>query len=89
MYESYWFDLVTPQRALIEWGIPCPNPSKAVEILNRILPPDVPAAYRGIYREDFRIAALKAGIAIQRADFDQIFEAGAERLARNMRRRAA
>ncbi len=75
MFGDWRYAKITPQRALLELGIRVEE-KEAVVMLNAMLPPTgtqavvdgQPAAF-----EDFTIAAMKAGKAVRRSDFERVY----------------
>jgi hypothetical protein len=84
--DGWFYGKVAAEQALREWGFRVP-PGRAVEILNRLLPPDgrseVAVPYVGrVIPEDPRLASLKAGLGIGRPDFSLAYSFGCERARR-------
>jgi hypothetical protein len=77
---AYRHNSVTPQDALTELGHKS-DEADAVRLLNKLLPP-VGVAVNGAVPEDPRIAALKAGIPINRTDMDLAYSFMATRIAK-------
>lgn len=78
-YRKYWFDTVKPVDACVELGFEV-SEENAVKLLNALLPP-LPADEIGISPEDSRLGALKAGIAINRLQWEQVYADAALRTA--------
>jgi hypothetical protein len=75
VYAGYWHQKVDAARALRDLGIEVKDPKKAREQLAKLLPSAGLLTTNGeaVYiQEDGRIAALKVGIPIIRADYDLI-----------------
>lgn len=72
IYHAYWFDLVTPKKACEELGFGVETDEQAVQWLNEILPV-LPSDELGIHPEDVRLGALKAGLSINRFQWDAVF----------------
>lgn len=72
IFKRYNYDLVTTQVVLRDLGIEYSSDKKAVELLDRLLPPVPDIIIGGILQEDPRILALKLGIPIVRTDYDLI-----------------
>lgn len=77
IYRQY-DGVVTPQDALRELGVEAKK-EEAVALLGRLLPPDKRSAQFFGVPEDPRIAALKAGIPVTRADFALVYSFAMER----------
>lgn len=90
IWRNYWYDLVSPQHALEELGVRVVEPRDAQAVLGYLLQPvpetavPVPAAGVIILPEDFRALALKAGLSINRSDWDLVREFAAYRVTRSL-----
>ncbi len=71
VFRAYRYALVTPARACAELGLEVPE-AKAVRGINFLLG-TLPADANGIAPEDGRLAALKAGLDINRGDWEQAY----------------
>jgi len=78
IYGKYNYDLVTPQVACKELGFEIPS-DKAVFYLNQLLPP-LQRDEIGVSPEDPYLGALKAGIGINRYQWEQVFADAAFRV---------
>lgn len=72
MYHAYWYDLVTPEVACRELGFAVDTNQAAVTLLKKLLPP-LPPDEIGISPEDPRMGALKAGVSINRLQWEQVY----------------
>jgi len=79
--RGYQYDLVDAQRALRELGWEVPR-DQATAFLGTLLPPDERSAVGAILPEDPRLAALKEGLGIPRADWALVYSFAAERAQR-------
>lgn len=71
-YNSYWYDPITPARALTELGF-APQPrDHAPLFLRRLLAPDARAQVYGIIPEDVRIGALVLDMPIGRVEWSLV-----------------
>lgn len=82
MVYQYRYDAIDAQQALKEWGLHVPKDQARVTIKN-LLPP-AQETLLGFVPEDPRIAALKAGLSINRAEFDLIKSMGAYRIKKTL-----
>lgn len=75
-YRDYWYEEVTAAKALQDLGLDVPA-NKAKEMFGAVLPPDLRNQIGGFVPEDPRIAALRQGLNVSRADwaFAQSFAA--------------
>lgn len=73
------YDDVTAQKALGELGFASADDVAATAILVKLLPP-LPKDEIGVSVEDGRIGALKAGLAISRAQFEAVYPFMATRM---------
>ncbi len=89
-WRAYWYDLISPRQALLELGIETEE-KNATKVLNILLKPElragVPIPYLGdvIIPEDPRLAALKAGLSINRSDWDLAYSFALERTSYNIK----
>lgn len=81
IYDRFWYEEITPQKALQELGFDMP-PDQALVELNRLLPPDAAFEINKVIPENPTIGSLKAGIAVNRADWDLIYPFAAIRSQR-------
>jgi hypothetical protein len=82
-YAAYNYDLVDAQSALRELGIDA-GKSESLQLIGMLLPPDERAAFADVILEDPRIAALKAGLGINRSDWALVYGFAAERAQKNL-----
>lgn len=73
IYNSYVYDLVTPQVACRELGFIAEDEETAVEILNRLLPRLPDTLGQGFSEEDPIIGYLKDGISVNRLGWEQAY----------------
>lgn len=78
--NDYKYRPVNAARALLEMGYEF-KPGSELEVLRELLPP-VNVVIDGIIPEDPRIGALKAGLAINRSDWDLVYSFAATRAAK-------
>lgn len=78
IWRKYHYDLVTPRVALAELGLDVPE-AVALPVLRRVLPPVPGSKVGGIIPEDFRLAALKGGEPLNRANWDLAYGYAAAR----------
>ena len=78
IYHEFWYELITPKRACQELGYGVETEEDAVKLLNDLLKP-LPPNELGISPEDVRLGALKAGIAINRFQWEAVYPDAAER----------
>jgi hypothetical protein len=72
VWARYYYDTVDAHRALLELGYDTVV-KDSQSILGQLLPPELGAKqFGGIIPEDPRIGALKAGLAINRFEWDQV-----------------
>jgi hypothetical protein len=71
VYSNYYYDMIDAQTACHELGYDVPK-EKALVYLNQMLPP-LQQDIVGISPEDPIIGALKAGLKINRSQFEQIY----------------
>lgn len=80
IYREYWYDVVTPKKALEELGYtPEQDPVKQ---LKSLVPP-VNVIINGIIPEDPRIGALLSGISINRWEWDAVYAIVANRVQKS------
>lgn len=70
IYAEAWYDPVGPKAAMRDLGFHVAE-EKAAAYLTRLLPPVERSS--GIYPEDARIAALRAGLSLNRFDWNMAF----------------
>lgn len=78
VYNAYWYDLVTPETACRELGFDVDGEPAAINLLKRLLPPLAPD-HIGISPEDARLGALKAGVSINRLQWEAVYADAAAR----------
>ncbi len=83
VWEDRNYTQVGPKQALLEMGIVCEE-KDAETVLRAVLLPAVENAALGIVPEDPRIGALKAGIPINRVDWDLTYGFAAPRAQRTL-----
>jgi len=71
VFDAYRYQQVGADGACLELGYRV-APENASQAINWLLPP-LPAAADGVSPEDGRIAALKAGIKINRGEWEQVY----------------
>lgn len=71
IYQAYVYDTVDAQKACLELGYAVPA-QQAVYYLNQILPP-LNRDVLGISPEDPIIGALKAGLSVNRSQWEQVY----------------
>ena len=76
-YAAYWYTPVSAEIACRELGFDV-EPTEAAKTLARLLPA-LPADEFGIRPEDPVLGALKAGIAVRRQQFEQVYADAATR----------
>lgn len=81
--HSYKYNQINAQAALAELGFVVPK-DKALLFWKAILPPDTRSLFHGVIPEDARIAALSAGLAINRAEWDLVRQFAASRVAHTL-----
>lgn len=81
-YRSYWWTGINAHIALKELGLDVPK-GKSLAVFGEILPPDPRGLVGNVYLEDPRIAAIAAGLEIERADWALAYANAAERAMRN------
>lgn len=77
VYADYWYDMVTPVTAARELGFTS-TPETAPGLLRQILPP-LPQDEIGVAPEDLRLGALKAGLSINRFQWEAVYADAAYR----------
>lgn len=77
-YHGYWYDLVSPETACRELGFAVDGNPAAITLLKRLLPPLAPDEL-GISPEDARLGALKAGLSINRLQWEAVYADAAAR----------
>jgi hypothetical protein len=77
-YHTYWYDLVTPEIACRELGFSVDGNPAAITLLKKLLPPLAPDEL-GIAPEDARLGALKAGVSINRLQWEAVYADAAAR----------
>lgn len=70
-YGNYFFDLVDAQKACLELGYSVPK-EKAIQYLNMLIPP-LGIDETGIRPEDPIIGALKAGLSVNRFQWELVY----------------
>jgi hypothetical protein len=83
IWRSYFYDDVTPQRALRELGWEIPT-KDAERVISKLLGSVIEEQQFGFVPEDPRIAALKAGLPIGRYEFDQTYSFIANRVQKTL-----
>ncbi len=78
IYSRYNYDLVDAQVALRELGFIVVK-EQAIPLLKSLLPPDIESRVFGVIPEDPRLAALKAGLSVNRNDWAMVFSFAAAR----------
>lgn len=78
IWNTYYYDLVTPAVALADLGHKGVGSEKPSETLKKVLPL-FPDHFLGIVPEDPRIAALTRGIGVNRIDWDLVRDFAATR----------
>ncbi len=81
-YGSYWWTAVDASVALRELGLRV-DPRDALSMFEQVFPPDLRNVGDGFIPEDPRIAALAAGLSINRSDFALARDFLAERARRS------
>lgn len=71
-YQAYWYDMVSPRTALFEIGIEAEDDVEAVGVLRKLFPPSLPDEI-GIRVVDPRIGALRAGVPINRQQWEKVY----------------
>lgn len=77
-YAAYWYDMVTPETACRELGFTT-TAEQAPALLRKILPP-LPQDEIGVSPEDLRLGALKAGLPINRFQWEAVYADAAYRV---------
>jgi hypothetical protein len=72
IYNKYVYESVTPQVAVKELGFEI-GEDKAIDLLNWLLPPLPDTLGQGFSEEDPALGALKAGIPINRLEWEQAY----------------
>lgn len=72
IFKEYYYDMVTPTKACKELGFVVAK-DDAVDLLNRLLPPLPDVLGQGFHEEDPVIGALKAGLAVNRLEWEQVY----------------
>lgn len=78
IYREYYYDLVDAKKACYELGYKVPE-NQSLQQLRQILPP-LRSDELGISPEDPIIGALKAGLAVQRYQWEQVYADAAFRV---------
>lgn len=84
--NAYWYDDVTPAKALSEFGFQAVPKAQSITFLKRLLPPDLESRAFGIVPEDVRIAWLLADQPASRQDFALVYAFGQFRAQRELLR---
>lgn len=77
-YHGYWYDLVSPEAACRELGFAVDGKDAAIKLLKQMLPPLAPDSF-GVAPEDPRLGALKAGVSINRLQWEAVYADAAAR----------
>lgn len=72
LWLDYKYSLVTPKIACNELGSSLKDDTKALETLNRLLPP-LPELQPNLSLEDSVVALLKAGIGVNRFQWERVY----------------
>ena len=70
LWQRFWYNSVDAQQALVEMGYGGQRTAKeAVELFNKLLPPEAESEVLGIIPEDASIGGLAVGLKISRSDW--------------------